>query len=248
MESIINGEMQAYLSEVEDEFQSGLRPWWDEISAYLPQADEDLGYQLLPAMVVNAYRYLELDRNLAITMANLFKTFNFANIIHCLVKDDREGQKHNRELQFNILIGDFLFGRVLKLLLETEADKLLGIFAAMIATVNEGLVIKNNLHGELEQVLTKARAPLYEGAFLSAAKMANWDPGAAEVYGKVGHNLGMALELISIYDQQRSGHTYLDNVDYLLKLIQTEEIHGRGELEKLVLYLRSYRGGSINGL
>jgi geranylgeranyl pyrophosphate synthase len=248
MEFIFTREMQDDLREVNNTFQRSLLPWWDEISIYVPEADRDLGYKLLPAMVINAYRYLGIERELTIQMANIFKTINFANIIHILAKDDEEGQIHNQELQFAILIGDYIFGRVLKLLLEADADKLLNIFATMICSINEGLVIKHTLHGGLEDVLTKTRAPLYTNAFLTAGKMAGLKPETAEIYSEIGHNLGMAVELIYIYHQEKCGRTYLYKAQSLMGQLQDAEVLKIGEMEALMQQISNNTGGDADGL
>ena len=234
MEFIFTKDIQTELQEVDTTFQESLLPWWDEISAYMPDVEKDLGFKLLPVMVINAYRYLGMDSGLSVQMANLFKTIDFASKIHVLVKDDDEGQKHNQEMQFAILIGDYIFGKVLKLLLETQADKLLEMFASMIGTINEGLIIEYKLNSVLEQVLTKTRAPLYHNAFLSAAKMAGLTPEIAEVYAQIGLNLGIALELNFIYGQKHSGYAYLDKAQQLLQLLNKNEIPQYDSLEKLV--------------
>jgi hypothetical protein len=219
MEYIFTKDIQSDLQEVETTFRNSLLPWWNDISAYVPQVDKDLGFKLLPAVVLNSYRYLGLEKELAIQMANLFKTIDFATRIHVLIKDDEEGQRHNQELQFTILIGDYIFGKVLKLLVETGTDHLLYMFASMIGKINEGLIIKHKLKSGLEQALIQTRAPLYYNAFLSAAKMANLASDTAENYGKVGHNLGAALELTFVHGQKGLGHTYLEEAKQLLKLL-----------------------------
>lgn len=234
MDLIFTKEIQTDLQEVDKTFQERLLPWWDEISAYMPEVDQDLGFKLLPAMVINAYRYLGMDRGLSIQMANLFKTIDFASKIHVMVKDDDEGQKHNQDMQFTILIGDYIFGKVLKLLLETQADKLLYLFASMIGRINEGLIIEYKLNGSLEQVLVKTRGPLYHDAFLSAANLSGLTSATAENYAKIGHNLGIALELILIHGQKRSGYAYLYKAQEILLLLNKNEIQQFEALENLV--------------
>jgi geranylgeranyl pyrophosphate synthase len=233
MEFIFNKDIQTDLQEVDKTFRGSLMPWWDEISAYMPTIDKDLGFRILPVMVINAYRSLGLERDLAIQMANLFKTIDFASKIHGLVKDDDEGQKHSQEMQFTILIGDYIFGRVLKMLVETGTDHLLYMFAAMIGTINEGLIIEHKLKSGLEQTLIQTRAPLYYNAFLSAAKMADLAPDTADLYGEIGHNLGVALELTFAYGQKSVGQAYFNKTKELLQLINKEK-HQFESLEILI--------------
>jgi geranylgeranyl pyrophosphate synthase len=234
MESILTKELQTGLQEVDKIFRSSLLPWWAGISAYLPYVEKDLGFKVLPAMVINAYQYLGLDRELSIQMANLFMTIDFASKIHILVKDDDEGQKRSQEMQFTILIGDYIFGRVLKLLVETHTDHLLYMFATMIGRINEGLIIEYKFNCSLEQVLNQTRAPLYHDAFLSAAKIAHLAPGTAEIYAEIGQNLGIALELFNKYGHKTSWHTYLNKAKELLPLLNKNEISQLRSLENLI--------------
>lgn len=209
MLGIITDNIRQELAKVDIGFEKGLRPWWDELQAYLPAPGEEPGYELLPALVVNAYRWAGNGHRLTIQMANLFRTINLANLIHQRVKDADEGQEHNQEMQFAILIGDYIYGRVLKLLLETEADKLLDQFAIMIARINEGMVMKYNLGSGLEEYLSRSRAPFYANAFSSAARMQDWNPSRISLYETVGQNLGLALEMIYVYHQPEMGYRYL---------------------------------------
>ncbi len=234
MEIILTKNIQSGLQEVDRTFRNSLLPWWNEIAAYVPKVDQDLGFKLLPAMVLNSYGYLGLDKGLAVKMANLFKTIDFATRIHGLIKDDEEGQKHNQELQFTILIGDYIFGRVLKLLVETGTDHLLYMFASMIGRINEGLIIEHKLKSNLEQTLIQTRAPLYHNAFMSAAKMANLAPDLTENYGRLGLNLGAALELTFVHGQKGLGQAYLDKAKEILKLLNQNGNKQFKPLENLI--------------
>lgn len=234
MKFIITRDIRSDLQEVDNIFQKSLTPWWDEISAYIPEVDKDPGFRMLPVMVLNAYKYLGMDRNRSVPMANLFKTIDFASRIHVMVKDDEEGQKHNQAMQFTILIGDYIFGRVLKLLLENQAENFLNMFATMICTINEGLIIEYKLNGDLEQVLAKTRAPMYKNAFLMAGQTAVMTPESTEIYGDIGYNLGTALELIFIHGQIKPGRVYLDKAGELLQQLDLDKINNLKYLEELI--------------
>lgn len=201
-------DMQGDLLAVDSLFKKSLFPWWDDISIYIDNMDADFTFNMLPAMVIAAYRNLGLNKELNLAMANLFKTIYFANRIHVLIKDDEEGQLQNQELQFTILIGDYIFGRILKLLLEAKADRLLKIFSAMMCEMNEGLVVQYKLDGDLQQTLAMTRASLYSSAFITAAQMAGLEENKIVIYGEIGRNLGMALEIKYNYGQDNRGYLY----------------------------------------
>jgi len=188
--------MQADLQDVEISFQNSLSPWWEELSVYFDSLKQDLTFHILPAVVIAGYRSIGIKRQLTIDMANLFKTIYFANYIHGQVMDEDEGQAYDRELQFSILIGDYIFGRILKLLLEAQADHLLDDFSQLMCQINEGLVIQYKIENNIETVVKMTRGPLYATAFRTAAKLADVDVPLVEIYEKLGHNLGIAFEMI----------------------------------------------------
>ncbi|PKM76781.1 MAG: hypothetical protein CVU90_10795 [Firmicutes bacterium HGW-Firmicutes-15] len=248
MEFIFTREIKADLLDVDKIFKRSLLPWWDEIDIYARKINGDLSFQLLPALVIGAYRCLGLERELSIQMANLYKTIDFANKIHLMVKDEEEGQEHNQELQFTILIGDYIFGKVFSLLLETRADKLLDSFAAMICEINEGLIVKYKLKKDLLEVLARTRGPLFNNAFKSAAELAGLAPEITGIYGELGSNLGIALELIYVHQQKQDAGDYLIKVEQLLQSLSSRIIGMEPVFEKLVQEMNREIGGSTNGL
>ncbi|MDD4775407.1 MAG: hypothetical protein PHG75_02765 [Syntrophomonas sp.] len=213
MDIILNDSNRVDLAEVYRCFEQALQPWWDELRDYVPPVGEDIGFEILPIMVLNAYNWAGNTKRQAIQMTSLFRTINFANLVHLKVRDGEEGQKHDQVLQFTILIGDYIFGRVLKLLLETGAERLLDQFAAMIGTLNEGFVLQYSLEAEMETYVSRSRAPLYTNAFSSAARMQGWDSSLVSLYGDLGTNLGMALEMKYAYHQPERGCFYLQQAE-----------------------------------
>jgi hypothetical protein len=248
MEFIFTREIKADLLAVDDIFKRSLLPWWDEIDIYARKMDGDLSFQMLPAMVISAYQCLGLERELYIQMANLYKTINFANKIHVMVKDEEEGQEHNQELQFTILIGDYIFGKVFSLLLETRADKLLDSFTAMICEINEGFIVEYKLNANLQEILVRTRAPLYKNAFESAAQLAELAPEITEMYGELGHNLGMALELVYVHEQKQDAGQYLVEAEQMLQSLSRHIIEMQPVFEILVQKIKQEIGGEADGL
>ncbi len=247
MEYIFTREIKTDLIEVDALFKRSLLPWWAEIDVYRRKIEADPGFQLLPAVVICAYRCLGLERELAIQMANLYKTINFANKIHIMVKDEEEGQKHNQALQFTILIGDYIFGKVFSLLLETRADKLIDSFAAMICEINEGFIVEYKLNRELEEVLSRTRAPLYKNAFKSAAQLRAMSAENTRVYGDLGYNLGMALELLYVHGRKLDAGKFMSKAEQLLQSLAHPNIK-KEWLEKLVQNLNQPVGGIVDGI
>lgn len=184
------------LKQVETIYQEGLQIWWDDLASLRECLQDDKSLQLMPAVVVMAYKYIDSDHKLMIEMASLFKTLYFANLIHHQVKDEEEGQANDQALQFTILIGDYIFGRILKLLLKIGAVEVLDNLALMICRINEGLVMQHKLEARPLEVIKRSNAAIYEAAFVSAARLKGLAPEAIELYGRLGFHIGMAVELL----------------------------------------------------
>lgn len=192
---MVERELKLDLDEVNRIVHNQLLPWWSDIRVYVDKAKQESTWDQLPGAVLAVYRYLGHPVEYSIKMAAIFKMTYLASFIHELVGDDEEGQVYDRNMQFAILIGDYIFGCILKMLVEIGADPLLDVFSNTIAQVNEGMVMKHKLHANPEKVIAMTRASLYRAAFLSAARSAGL---AAEVivgYSRLGYHIGMALEI-----------------------------------------------------
>ncbi|MEN6459885.1 MAG: hypothetical protein ABFC94_00750 [Syntrophomonas sp.] len=216
MKFLFTSEINADLLNVDKLFEQSLLPWWDEISVYNNRMKDDFTWQVLPAVVLHVYKYFGLNCQIAIAMANIFKTIYFSNGIHILVKDDKEGQKPGKEMQFAILIGDFIFGRVLKLLVESDVSNLLATLSNMICEINEGMVLQYKLEADSNQVFKKAKAPLYSAVFNTAAQLSGLEGEKKEVYKELGYNLGMTLELSNQSEFQQEAILYMHKTESTL--------------------------------
>ncbi|QGT99042.1 hypothetical protein SYNTR_0449 [Candidatus Syntrophocurvum alkaliphilum] len=197
MKLLLTNEVNSDLIKVDRLFQYHLKPWWADISKYISEFEKDNTWMNLPSIVLVAYKYLNLDKDLTLSMTNMFKTAYLANRIHSLIKDEEEGQQYNQELQFNILIGDYICGKVLKLLLDAKADHFLQDFSVMMCELSEGMVIEHKLMGEEIDVLKKTKAVFYSTAFFTAANFAELNNHEQEIFSKIGLNIGFCLELLN---------------------------------------------------
>lgn len=226
-------ELEVEMSDIENMFKESLQPWWGELANLRSTLQGDYSFQLMPAVVLLAYKYLDMDHEIRVAMGNLFKTLYFANRIHTLVKDNDEGQIHNQDMQFTILIGDYIFGRVLKLLLEAGADGVLDNFAQMISLINEGQVIKHKLDESTQEILQKTSAPFYSTAFATAARLKGLEPSEVILYEELGFNLGMALELTMI-GQNMEALNYLNQAHTSIEKFKVVTGNTNSSLDKLV--------------
>lgn len=189
--------LRTELNDVEGMFKRSLLPWWGDIQVYLNSIASDPTWMVLPSIVLSSYKYMGVEREFSKSMTNIFKTIYLAIYIHERVKDDDEGQAYNKEMQFSILIGDYIFGRMLKLLIEAEAEQLLPIFSNMICEINEGLVNKHKMGIDYEESLLQTRGPLYKAVYRTAAVSAQKDEEDQIMIAKMGYHLGMAIEMLN---------------------------------------------------
>lgn len=221
MKVIFTKETKLELVEVEQLFKKSLNPWWDEISEYFIELDQEAIWNYVPSISLLAYKALGLERDLSISMTNMFKTVLFANMIHELISDEEEGQVHNQRLQFTILIGDYIFGRVLKLLLEAGAEELLPSIANMMVEINEGMILKYKYPHRQREALEKTKGSMYGYIFYSAANLAKLNEEKCQAYMKFGASLGIALELFKKGNfEELSGQFGIieSNLKYFIKL------------------------------
>jgi hypothetical protein len=216
MKYLFSREINGDMVEVENSFRDNLLPWWNDIDVYYNYMQDDLTWKVLPAVVLSVYKHFDLNRSLAVAMACIFKTVYFSNSIHALIKDDAEGQLHDNKLQFAILVGDYIFGTVLKSLVRSGTTSLVGIMSDLICELNEGLVLQNKMNGDKTQVLEKTRAPLYGTSFLTAARLAGLNAEKQETYRQMGHNLGMSFELLADKQSLKEARPYLHNTEILM--------------------------------
>lgn len=196
MEYLFARDYRHRLNEVERSFKNGMVKSWPEIKTYANRLEGDTTWDHLSLMTLVFYDHLGVNNRLSTVMAYIFKNLYLAQTIHCGVKDDEEGQEYNQDLQFAILIGDYTFGYIMQLLLENQAERVLTSLASMICTISEGLVRKRYQAWNPIREIEEVKAPLYATAFQTAAQLA--ECGMESSYSRVGHDIGMAVELLHL--------------------------------------------------
>lgn len=191
-----------------------LHPWREQILPYLGGLDKDPHWHMIPAITALVHRSLGIGYHRTVYISTILRMAYLANHIHDRVRDDEEGQVHDKNLQFTILIGDYLFGVLLSLLSEIDSHYLVPSLAGMMAEVNEGHVIRKvNGGGRANlEVLAREKASFYKNAFLTAAVTARLSEREKNIYQEVGHNIGMALAI------EAEGLTYPAVAPYLEKV------------------------------
>lgn len=233
-------ELDNEVSEIDVRFRQGLLPWWEDLLPYVDGLQNDFTWHVLPPLVLAAYRFAGLNRQIGLAMANVFKTFHFANHVYCSVKDEEEGQIHDQKLQFSILIADYLFGHVLKQLVTADASHLLCYFSDMMAEINEGLVWQHKIHISPQDVLMKTRVPMYMTAFLTAAELAGFDDEKKALYRKLGFNYGMAMELLQDGRYYAEAEAYYNESRQLFYRLNQNSVASSIPLEKVLTEMYLY--------
>ncbi len=205
------------LQELDVLFKKSISPWSEEIEVYLELIKGDHTWRTLAAIVFNIYRGIGLNKDLSLSMANIYKILYLSVFIHELIHDDEEGQEYNQLMQFSILIGDYMFGRIMALLLEAEADMLLPLFADTICEINQGMVGRYKLKGSWSDYISSTRASLYKSAFATAACYAGKSEEEQISFQEAGYNLGKAVEFINHDDLREEVLTCLETSASILK-------------------------------
>jgi hypothetical protein len=226
-------ELEVEINEIDLMYQKSLQIWWEDLASLRGRLQDDKSLRLMPAVVMLAYKYLDLDHTTSIDMASLFKTLYLANLIHKQVKDEEEGQLNNQDLQFTILIGDYIFGRVLKLLLEIGAVQVLDNLAALMCQISEGLVMEYKLKQNQLEVSKSGNVSFYAIGFLSAARLKGLNDESIELYEQLGFNIGLTMELLIIGNVAQA-KLYIEKSVDVLAAFQAKAGFANGCLDKLL--------------
>jgi len=192
-------------------FNKTLSSWFDCIDSTWFNFKDDFTFQNISALSIMAYKLNGVPQDKMMQMTNIFKMVYVNTNLHGKIVDSHEGQIYNREMKLRILLGDQILGRVLKLILEAEADHLLGHLTEMIELINEGLVLKYKMNASPEEVLKRTRGSIYASIFYSAAKLAQQNESRTALFEKLGFNLGMAMELCVRGNLEAHGYTAKSN-------------------------------------
>lgn len=236
-------EFKQELLEIDYHFHNYLNSWWEDIYNYTYTLEEDLLWQSIPEFVLLAYDYFGVEQDLSIKMAVIFKMVYLSNHIHAHIKDDEEGQAYNQELQFTILIGDYLFGQIMKLLLEVGAVKVVDAFTDMMGEISEGYIIKNKIDASAIEVLEKTEASYYSTAFFTAARLSGITSERDLILIKeLGLSLGMIMYLILNNRTHNEINDYMLKINQLYNLVNHNKGNDKSFLPKAIIKLNEFLG------
>jgi hypothetical protein len=217
--------LQEELLQVEANFKTCLNPWWKEVETYYEQLKDDPTFVMLPALTLSVYRHIGHDLATSTTLATISKIIYFSNSIHEHIKDDEEGQKPNRDLQFSILIGDYMLGQVLNILVDEQLDVLLPMFSNMMAEVNQGLIEKYKMNLDWQEGIEKSRMPIYRIVFASAARLAQAGVKEEERLSGLGYHAGMTVELCKKADCYEIARSHARQAEIIFRQEKYDSIY-----------------------
>lgn len=198
------------LQELDALFNKSISPWGQDMEIYMEWINRDHTWSALPPIVFSIYRGMGLNQDLSLSMANIFKILYLSVLIHESIHDDEEGQEYNQHMQFSILIGDYMFGLIMALLIDNQADMLLPLFTDLICEINEGMIRRYKLGSNRSDFIASSRASLYKSAFLTAARCAGKAKEEQGSLQQAGHNLGIAIEFLNYEELRGEALPYLE--------------------------------------
>lgn len=167
------------------------------------------GKLLRPAFVLIASRFGDANREKACSLAAVIEMLHMATLVHDDIIDDSKLRRGSETIQskygkdYAVYIGDFLFGVCFKLLSENSSLKQINIDSNSMARICLGEVNQLNsrfnmnlsVKSYLNRISAKT-AELFSLSFYTGASMANCSEKLSRQLWQIGHNIGMAFQII----------------------------------------------------
>ncbi|MFQ5565268.1 MAG: polyprenyl synthetase family protein [Paracoccaceae bacterium] len=190
---------------IRERMSSPHAPRIPEISAHLIEAG---GKRLRPILTLAASRLCGYSGGDHVKLAAAVEFIHTATLLHDDVVDEsakRRGRATANILWDNkssVLVGDYLFARAFRLMVETGSIEVLGILANASAVIAEGEVLQlttaHDLSTDLaryDQVIRGKTAALFAAATEVGGVIAGAGAGKAAALRTYGDGLGMAFQL-----------------------------------------------------
>ncbi|MBB3897965.1 octaprenyl-diphosphate synthase [Roseococcus suduntuyensis] len=201
--------------------------------ALIPQLAAHLvssgGKRLRPVLTLGASRMCGYEGPRHVALAACVEFIHTATLLHDDVVDEstlRRGQASANALFGNkpsVLVGDFLFARAFRLMVEDGNLEVMRILSSAAATLAEGevlqLLIQNDLgttEAQYLEVIEGKTASLFAAATRLGAVVADRPEAEAEALDSYGRNLGIAFQLVDdaldyAAEQEKLGKTVGDD-------------------------------------
>ena len=160
------------------------------------------GKRLRPLLTIASAKLFNYQGTKHIKLAAIVEFIHNATLLHDDVVDKSDMRRDKRtanvlwDNKSSILVGDFLFSRAFKLMIETNSPKILSILANSSALISEGevlqLSIANNLNTPLETYYDVIRGKT-AALFSASCQTGSYVAGATKKQTKSLYNYGDAL-------------------------------------------------------
>jgi octaprenyl-diphosphate synthase len=208
LSSLCSADMARVNQLIVDRMQSNV-PLIPDLAGHLIAAG---GKRLRPLLTLASARLCGYQGDKHIGLAAAVEFIHTATLLHDDVVDEsdlRRGRKTASALwgnQASVLVGDFLFSRSFRLMVESGSLRVLDILANASAVIAEGevaqLITANDTATSEEDYLFVIRsktAALFAAACEVGALVAGHSSAATEALEQYGENLGIAFQLVDDY-------------------------------------------------
>ncbi|AKC59678.1 octaprenyl diphosphate synthase [Blochmannia endosymbiont of Polyrhachis (Hedomyrma) turneri] len=167
------------------------------------------GKQLRPMIVILTAQALKYKKKQHITIAALMELIHIATLLHDDVIDKsniRRGKKTANTIFGNsasVLVGDFIYTKVLKILVTIKFPRILQLISKTVHTIAEGEILqltqRNNPNTTIKtymEIIYKKTACLFEASAQSSAILINATRNQELALRNYGRYLGFAFQLI----------------------------------------------------
>ena len=206
LSALVAPEMEAVNATIRERMASEHAPRIPELSAHLIEAG---GKRLRPVLTLAAAKMCGYEGDHQVKLAAAVEFIHTATLLHDDVVDEsdkRRGRPTANILfgnQQSVLVGDYLFARSFRLMVETGSLRVLDILAGASAVIAEGEVLQltaqHDISGGEERYFQVIRGKTAE-LFAAAAEVGGVVAGAAEIRIRAlrdyGDALGVAFQLV----------------------------------------------------
>ncbi len=167
------------------------------------------GKRIRPILTISSAKLFNYTGTKHIKLAATVEFIHNATLLHDDVVDRSERRRDKKtansiwDNKSSILVGDFLFSRSFKLMIETNSSKILGILATASGMISEGEVLQLSVSKDLRtttstyyEVIRGKTAALFSAACETGAYVGGASKKQVEALHKFGDALGICFQII----------------------------------------------------
>ena len=191
----------------------------EEIAGHLINSG---GKRIRPILTLSSAKLFNYTGTKHIKLATVVEFIHNATLLHDDVVDRSERRRNKRtanslwDNKSSILVGDFLFSRSFKLMIETKSPKILAILANASGMISEGEVLQLSIAKDLQtttstyyEVIRGKTAALFSAACETGAYVGGASKKQVEALHNFGDALGICFQIIDDFLDYRGKKTSL---------------------------------------